>query len=181
MRERLEILARKEKLSLNHLINIALARYTEWGAIYQDIGLAVMSKRLLRELFANLTEEKARELGRKNGLEEAPTLVIYLCQKFDFESVLKTYGNILGRYSGAFAFDHSREGRLNTVVLRHEMGPNASAYYADYAKSVCQLLGLECSVTESDAQVVIRAIEPIVLSGVAAIPAPGAAGATPQP
>ena len=179
MRESIEKLARREKLSLNHVINIALAGYAEWGGIYQSLGLATMSKRLLRELFANLSEERARELGRENGLEEAATLVMFWCRRFDLESVLRTFGGILGRYSGAFAFEHSREGRLNIVVLRHDMGRNASAYYSEYARSVCGLLGMECSVVESEAQVVIHAVEPPI-SPVVPVPDGALASAMPR-
>src|SRR5438094_77414 len=142
VRERLESLSRKEDLSLNHVMNSGLREYAEWGAVYQNAGLAVTGKRLLRELFDNLPEEKARELGRRNGREEAPHMVISWFGNFNLENVLRVFGSILARYSGTFVFEHSQEGRVHTVVVRHEMGSHASAYYAEYARAICELLNM---------------------------------------
>jgi len=161
VRERLESLSRKEDLSLNHVMNSGLREYAEWGAVYQNAGLAVTGKRLLRELFDNLPEEKARELGRRNGREEAPHMVISWFGNFNLENVIRVFGSILARYNGTFVFEHSQEGRVHTVVVRHEMGSHASAYYAEYARAICELLNMPSSVTETEDQVLIKAEEPV--------------------
>jgi hypothetical protein len=142
-------------------VNRGLREYAEWGAIYRSLGLAVMGKRLMRELYDNLPEEKARELGRKNAREEAPTMVISLFGTFNMENVLRVFENILAKYSGVFVFEHSQDRRVHTVVVRHEMGQHASAYYAEYARTICDLLKMQCSITETEDQVLIKAEEPI--------------------
>jgi hypothetical protein len=161
VRDRLEKLSSREDLSLNHAANKGLREYAEWGAIYRNLGMAVIGKRLMRDLYDNLSEEKARELGRKNALEEAPTFVISLFGVFNLENVLRVFGNILAKYSGVFVFEHSKEGRSHTVVVRHEMGRRASAYYAEYARTICELLKMPCVITETEDQVLIKAQEPI--------------------
>src|SRR5881396_2550292 len=45
VRERLESLSRKEDLSLNHVMNSGLREYAEWGAVYQNAGLAVTGEK----------------------------------------------------------------------------------------------------------------------------------------
>src|SRR5438552_16603221 len=112
VRERLESLSRKEDLSLNHVMNSGLREYAEWGAVYQNAGLAVTGKRLLRELFDNLTEEKARELGRRNGREEEPHMVISRNGSVNVENVLRVFGSILDRYNVTFVFGHTHAGRI---------------------------------------------------------------------
>src|SRR5947208_14515642 len=116
VRERLESLSRKEDLSLNHVMNSGLREYAEWGAVYQNAGLADTGKRLLRELFDNLPEEKARELGRRNGREEAQHMVISWFGNFDLENVLRVFGRILAIYTGRFASEHTHECRFHTLV-----------------------------------------------------------------
>ena len=144
-------------------MNTGLREYAEWGAIYRTVGLAVIGKRLMRELYDNIPEEKARALGKRNGREEGPQMTIFWFGTFNLENVLRTFGTILARYSGAFHFEHSQEGRLHTVIVRHEMGRNASAYYAEYARAICELLNLQCSVSETDAQILIKAEEQITI------------------
>jgi hypothetical protein len=159
VRERLERLSREEQLSLNHILNEALRQYAEWGSIYQHVGLAVIGKRLMHDMFELMSEEKAREFGRRNGREEAPLMVMSWFGAFNLENVLRLFGSILARYSGAFVFEHSREGRVHTVVIKHDMGRHASAYFGEYARAICELLNMRSAVSETDAQVLIRAEE----------------------
>lgn len=125
------------------------------------MGFAVMGKRLMRELYDNLSEAKARELGRRNAREEAPPMVNSLFGVFSLENVLRVFGNVLAKYSRVFVFEHSKEGHTHTSVVRHEMGRRASAYYAEYARTICELLKMPCSITETEDQVLIRAQEPV--------------------
>src|SRR2546430_6639368 len=99
VRERLESLSRKEDLSLNHVMNSGLREYAEGAAVYQNAGLADTGKRLLRELFDNLAEEKARKLGKRDGSEELKHMVISWVGNFNLENVLLLLGSILARYS----------------------------------------------------------------------------------
>lgn len=154
-------MSKRENISLNHTANAGLREYVEWGAVYRSMGLAVTGKRLMRELYDNLSETKARELGRRNAREEAPLMVISMFGVFNLENVLRVFGNILAKYGGVFVFEHSKEGRYHTAVVRHEMGPRASAYYAEYARTICELLKMSCSITETEDQVLIRAEEPV--------------------
>jgi hypothetical protein len=142
-------------------MNTGLREYAEWGAVYRSVGLAAVSKRLMREMFDCLPEEKARELGRRNGREEGPQMTIHWFGTFNVQNVLRAFGSVLARYSGTFVFEHTQEGRIHTVVIRHEMGRHASAYYAEYARTICELLQMKCSVSETDAQILIKAEEAV--------------------
>lgn len=161
VRERLETISQKQNLSLNHIVNDGLREYAEWGSVYLNAGLAVVGKRMLRELFDNLPEEKARALGRRNGREEARPMVLSWYGAFNLQNVLRVFERVLAKYGGTFVFEHSQEGRRHTAFVRHEMGPKASAYYAEYARVICELLNMPATIAETDAQVVIKAEEPV--------------------
>jgi hypothetical protein len=103
-------LAAKEQVHLATLASAGLRGYAEWEAVYLDYGLAVMSKGLIRTLFHSLREDGARKLGRKNGREECPHIVMATYSKFNLENALEVFGNTLGRYSGTFLFEHSKQG-----------------------------------------------------------------------
>ncbi len=49
---------------------------------------------MLKTLFALMTEEQARELGRKSGREAGPGLVTFWYKKFDLENTIKAIGKV---------------------------------------------------------------------------------------
>ncbi len=152
--EGLSSLAEKDGISVNLLINKALTRYVEWDANSEKFGLVSVSKRLLRSLFDYVPDDKVRELGAKSGKEGGPELVNFFYKKFDLDSLLKAFENLTSKYMNNFKFEHSFDGKMHTLVMKHDSGLNASAYYAESVKAVFALLGLKAKTTETEAQVV---------------------------
>jgi len=152
--EGLSRLADKDNISVNLLINKALTRYVEWDANSEKFGLVSVSKRLLRSLFDYVPEKDVRDLGTKSGKEGGPELVTFFYKKFDLESLLKAFENLTSKYMNNFKFEHNFDGKTHTLVMKHDIGLNASAYYAESVKAVFALLGLKAKTSETEAQVV---------------------------
>ncbi len=147
-------LADSEDISVNLLVNKALTRYVEWDAHAEKFGLLSISKRLMKVLFEHLTDEEARELGRRSGREGGPEMVTFWYKKFDLDSTLKAFEILVSKYSNLFKFEHQYDGKTHTLVLKHDTGLRASAYYAESIKSVFTLLGMKVKTNETEAQVV---------------------------
>ncbi len=147
-------LAASENISVNLLINKALTTYVEWDANYEKFGLVSISKRLLRTLFEHLSEEEARELGRRSGKEGGPEIVTFFYKKFDVDSVLRAFEDLSSKYANNFKLEHQFDGRTHTLVMKHDTGAKGSAYYAESVKAVFGLLGLKVKTSETEAQVV---------------------------
>ncbi len=147
-------LAESDDISVNLLVNKALTRYVEWDAHAERFGLLSISKRLLKVLFDHLTEEEARELGRRSGKEGGPEMVTFWYKRFDLENTLKTFETLAAKYSNLFKFEHQSDGKIHTLIMRHDTGLKGSAYYAESAKAVFSLLGLKVRTSETEAQVV---------------------------
>ena len=126
----------------------------EWDANAEKFGLLSISRRLLRALFDHLTDEEARELGRRSGTEGGPELVTFWYKKFDLDNVLKAFETLVSKYSNNFKFEHQFDGKTHTLIMKHDTGPRASAYYAESVKAVFALLGLKVKTSETEAQVV---------------------------
>ena len=152
--EALSRLAEYDKISVNLLINKALTRYVEWDANAERFGLVSVSKRLLRTLFDKLPETTVRDLGKQSGKEGGPELVTFFYKKFDLETVLKAFESLTSKYSNNFKLEHHFDGKTHTLVMKHDTGLMASAYYAESVKAVFALLGLKAKTTETEAQVV---------------------------
>jgi len=151
--DNLRALSEKERVSVNVLANKALRRYVEYDVLAERFGLITISKGLLKALFALTTEEQARELGRKSGHEAGPAFVTFWYKKFDLENTIKAIGRATSEYGRNFSFDRSFDGKTHVLVMRHESGKNASAYYAESVKAVFALLGLDCRMEENEDQV----------------------------
>ncbi len=100
-----------------------------------------------------MTEEQARELGRKSGREAGPGLVTFWYKKFDLENTIKAIGKVTSEYGRNFSFDSSFDGKVHVLIMRHESGKNASAYYSESVKAVFGMLGLNCRMEENEDQV----------------------------
>ena len=156
--EVLSRLSEKDNISVNLLINKALTRYVEWDINYEKFGLVSVSKRLLRTLFDYLPEKDVRELGTRSGKEGGPEIVNFFYKKFDLETLLKAFENLTSKYSNNFKYEHHFDGKMHTLVMKHDTGPKASAYYAESVKAAFALLGLKAKTTETEAQVVANVI-----------------------
>jgi hypothetical protein len=151
--DRLHALSEKERVNVNVLANKALRKYVEYDVLAEKFGLITVSKALLKTLFALMTEEQARELGRKSGHEAGPGFVTFWYKKFDLENTIKAIGKVTSEYGRNFSFDSSFDGKTHVLVMRHESGRNASAYYAESVKALFALLGLDCRMEENEDQV----------------------------
>ena len=152
--DNLHALSEKEGVSVNVLANKALRRYVEYDVLAEKFGLITIGKALLKTLFALTTEEQARELGRKAGREGGPAFVTFWYKKFDLESTIKAIGKVTSEYGRNFSFESSFDGKTHILIMRHESGKNASAYYAESVKALFSMLKLTCRVDENEEQVV---------------------------
>jgi len=152
----LHAISDKERVNVNVLANKALRRYVEYDVLAEKFGLITISKALLKTLFALMTEEQARDLGRKSGSEAGPGFVTFWYKKFDLENTIKAIGKVTSEYGRNFSFDSSFDGKTHVLIMRHESGKNASAYYAESVKAVFSMLGLECRIEENEDQVTAR-------------------------
>lgn len=149
----LNAVSEKERVNVNALANKALRRYVEYDVLAERFGLITISKALLRTLFALMTEEQARELGRKSGREAGPGFVTFWYKKFDLENTIKAIRKVTSEYGRNFSFDSSFDGNTHVLIMRHESGKNASAYYSESVKAVFAMLGLDCRMEENEDQI----------------------------
>jgi len=122
-------LAREDRVSVSQLANRAMRRYVEWDTAPTNRGLVSVPSMLLVKLMAELSEERAHELGKWAGKELfLPNLKIgYPTASLEqAESLVRN----LGTYGGRFTFDHLIQEGKHVFTLGQRMGRNWSAYYA---------------------------------------------------
>lgn len=153
-------LATREKISVNLIANKALRKHVEWDAYSEKFGLLTISRRLFKTLISRLSEDEARELGRRSGTDGGPELVTFWFKKFNLENTLKAFEQLSSKYSNLFEFEHGFDGKSHTIVMKHNSGINASHYYAESIRAVFGLLGMKSEIVEIEDQI-IATITPV--------------------
>lgn len=153
---RLTDLAEREGVSVNVLANRAIRKFVEWDVYAQRFGFMTTSHSMQEKLFSKLTDDEAREMGREMGKNAGPEFVIFFFKKFNFEMVLKAAELLGTAYGNAYTFEHSFDGKLHTIILKHDMGPRMSAYLAESWKMIGERLGVQLDLSETEDQVAIK-------------------------
>jgi len=156
---RIEQLADKEGVSFNLLANRSLRKLVEWEATAERFGFAQVPIYALERVFAILSEDQARELGREAGKNMMQELILFWFKKLDRESALDHLA-MSAKYARLFTLERMSEGGTDTVVLKHDRGPRASAYYSELLKSLFHSLDVDVDTHETDGQVVAHIAQP---------------------
>ncbi len=115
-------------------------------------------------------KESLPNASRTIRLEGDLDLALELIAKAENQSVSVTMNKALARYAYAllkgleflgngygrqFHFDQSSDGKVHTIIIKHDRGSTTSAYYAEAMKVLLDRLGRKAEVVESDQQVTI--------------------------
>ena len=152
---KLEELANQENVSISFIINKALRRHVEWEIYAEKFGFMMVFTAKMRRIYESLTDAEARELGRQSAENEYSEFINFWFKKIDFDTTVKALEILGSEYARSFKFEHSFDGRMHTIIFKHDRGPRTSAYYAEMAKVLFNRLNLKVDTVESDQQVTI--------------------------
>lgn len=154
--EKVDELTDGHSLEINVLVNKALRRYVEWGRFVDSFKLVTSDPRLMKELWSHVTPDEARKMGTQNGADAVVEFILYYFHKFDLDSVLKTFRVIGGEYTNSYLYSEVGDNNSRTIVLRHQMGLSASVYYGASFKALCDRLGIDVKLDESEDQLICK-------------------------
>jgi len=152
---KLEELAKQDNVSISFIINKALRRHVEWEIYAEKFGFMMVFTAKMRRIYESLTDEEARELGRQSAQNEYSEFINFWFKKIDFETTLRALEVLGSEYARSFKFEHSFDGKIHTIIFKHDRGPRTSAYYAEMAKILFNRFSLKVETVESDQQLTI--------------------------
>jgi hypothetical protein len=152
---KLEDLAEQENVSISFIINKALRRHVEWEIYAEKFGFMMAFTAKMRRIYESLSDEEARELGRQSAENEYSEFINFWFKKIDFDTTVKALEILGSEYARSFKFEHSFDGKVHTIIFKHDRGPRTSAYYAEMAKVLFNRLNLKVETVESDQQLTI--------------------------
>ncbi len=151
----LEEIAKQENQSVSLIMNKVLLRYIDWEYPARRFGLIPVSTSVMRKLFELLTIDQARAFGKEAGAQFLSEFVNFWFKALDFSALLKALDFLGDRYAREFHFDQSFDGKVHTIIIKHDRGSATSAYYAEALKTLLDRLDLKGETVESDQQVTI--------------------------
>jgi hypothetical protein len=151
----LEEIAKQENQSVSLIINKALLRYVDWEYPAGRFGLITVSTSVMRKLFELLSIDQARTFGKEAGAQFLSEFINFWFKVLDFNALLKALEFLSDRYGREFHFDQSFDGKVHTIIIKHDRGSATSAYYAEALKALLDRLNLKAETVESDQQVTI--------------------------
>ena len=151
----LEEIAKQENQSVSLIMNKALLRHVDWEYPAGRFGLITVSTSVMRKLFELLTIDQARTFGKEAGAQFLSEFVNFWFKALDFKALLKALEFLGDRYAREFHFDQSFDGKVHTLIIKHDRGSATSAYYAEALKVLLDRLNLKAETIESDQQVTL--------------------------
>ena len=142
-----------QNTSLDTLFRKALNKYIYWDVFAEKIGLVQISPDLWKTLMGRLTDDEARQLGRRSGGDASIEFIRSYFHKFDLETVIQSFKTIGDGFMHAFNFAEFGDEAQRTVILYHKAGPRVSAYYAEVLKALCSHFSADVKVEESEDQI----------------------------
>jgi hypothetical protein len=151
----LEDIAKQENQSVSLIMNKALLRHVDWEYPAGRFGMITVSSSVMRKLFGLLTIDQARAFGKEAGAQFLSEFVNFWFKVLDFNALLKALEFLGDRYAREFHFDQSFDGKVHTIIIKHDRGSATSAFYAEALRALLDRLNLKAETVESDQQVTI--------------------------
>lgn len=141
IKEKLIERAETKNLTLNSLINQIVTKYIREGEISQDLGFTSIRKSLLKKIFKFIPNSDIVELSENTCKEFFKDTAMYLCGKYDRESVIMTLDSWFENSNIPFKKIESTND--TKVVIRHELGSKWALYFETMIKAVFYDLGIK--------------------------------------
>ena len=153
----LQQLARQERVSVNYLVTSSLQKLTEWDIAAEKFGFVAIPGFLHAKMYSYFTVEQARELGEWAAKNFGRDFILFRFKKLSLDTVLETLRLLGSRYARIFSLQHTFDGRVHTIIVKHGLGAKGSIFNEQFLTSIFKgLLNLDPESERTEDQVVIR-------------------------
>ncbi len=138
--EEIETAAQLNNVSTNVLVHRILERYTSWDAAAAKAGFIPVTKGLMHELLAKVSDKELDEIAKRIEKKEFEDIMLLFKNQFDIASVLDII-ELRAKVSG-FPYRYNVKGKIHSFVIQHDLGEKWSLYLASRYREVFEDLGL---------------------------------------
>lgn len=155
--EGLRRLAKESGVSVNALALRAIRRYAEWDSFAEKFGFVDMPGAIVGRMLSDLTDKQLEELGSWVGTTLLREYVTFWFKEITLDTVLEACPRLLSKYGRLFSYEERDEVGRRTIIVKHEGGPVASAFYDHVIRGAfAELLKKPVTIERMENQVVAR-------------------------
>lgn len=136
--------AQKRGISLNSLVNSIAKKYISWERNAEDIGFIPLTKRAVKNIFAELDDDKIKTIGTNVGSIVPRDLLMLNFNKITFENILVLL-EIWDERFGKVRHDVTDSKHYFTVY--HEINENFSKYVASVHQAMADDLSFKLTIS----------------------------------
>ncbi len=157
LRTSLEEEGKRRNTNVNALVNQILGRYMAFDRKADDERAVVLEKITFERILSQIPAEVLADIGGDLGPKIVKRLLAFYAIQPNLSSLVESYFEPMGSFSGWYHFRMSRTGPNPTLVFEHDNGPGWTAFLERYiAGVITSVLGIQPRIEANDSFVVVR-------------------------
>ena len=88
--EKLKNESDKKTTSINSIVIATIQKHLAWDIFANELGFTSMSKKTVRQLFEQISEEKLKEIAKDSGFGIMKELMLLMFGKINFKTIVET-------------------------------------------------------------------------------------------
>jgi hypothetical protein len=147
--ETIEKDAARANVSVNTLVNQLLLSYANFDHYFGRFQTIKITSDAFADLIQYVPDECAVEAGRRKASSLASSAILAKHGSLSLDGVLDHLKTI-SEYSKFFTYSESERGGRRVVTLIHSFGHKGSIYFAEFLKSLFEMIELKPKITSTD-------------------------------
>jgi non-homologous end joining protein Ku len=137
----LEEEAERRNMSVNTFLNQQILSFAKFDRFFMRIGLVKLSGNTLQRLIDASTETAIAEAAVVAARDTPRAIMLSKHGQVTIETTLE-YIRTLSEFANLFECSISHSLRGQVVTLAHQFGPKGSMFFANYVKTLFELVGI---------------------------------------
>ena len=150
----LKLISKKEKVSLNTLVNQVFDSHVNWEVHAAEAGWVVMLKSGLKELIKQADKETISKIAKETAETNAKEICFFMRGNygiFEWISILKDRA----RMSGFNLREYVEDDKIK-LVQHHDMGENWSLFFLKFYETIFDELGVKVNSDFTENTIIIE-------------------------
>ena len=125
----------KKNTSVNSLVIGTIQKHLAWDIFAEELGFTSISKKTVRLLCEQISEEKLKEIAKDSGFGIMKELLLLMFGRIDFESIveiIKIRASLQGMVNHRISSDDE-----HVITIHHGISQKFSYFLEEIFKTIC--------------------------------------------
>lgn len=118
----------QRQISINTLVNQIFKRYVQWDTFESRVGIVILAKPVVAELFRKMSKDEVVDLAKHSGKDSFHDIALFMKSKMDIDSFLSWLELRMKNSSVEISHSIEERGITHVYVMKHDLGENWSLY-----------------------------------------------------